>query len=153
MAASNPYTAMFDVQKTMIESSWKAVEGAATVQRNVVKATLDSADATKEAQLKSVDFSKRAVEAYFESLEDVLPAEAVDELRTVVDEQYDALEDAHDEAWVSFEESLEESLDAYDELSESQLAAIEDAFDALLEVTDDAADAAADIEVVAPSEE
>jgi hypothetical protein len=138
MSARNPMNAMFEMQRSMIKSGQTAVESSMKLQRAASSAFVESLDTTKSVQKSGVALSKQAWNAYFDALEGALPAETLDEARSVVDEQYQVLDEAHDEAWESYEAALRESLDSYDELTDAQVEMMHETFDALLEASEEA---------------
>ena len=147
--STNPYNAMFDVQQTMIENSWTAVQGAVTMQRSAAQAALEGAEAAQSVQAAGVDVSKRAVSAYLDALVSVgVPPETVEEFHGFVDEQYAAYDELTADVWTAFEDTLV----AYEDLTDTQLDALEDAFDAVRDANRQAADVAADVDVVDPDE-
>lgn len=138
MSTSNPMSAMFEMQRSMIKSSQTAVESSVRFQRAASDAFLGSLDTTKSVQKSGVALTKQAWLSSLDALEGALPPETLEEARSVVDEQYESLDQAHDEAWESYESGLQESLDSFDELTDTQIELLHETFDALLEATEDA---------------
>jgi hypothetical protein len=138
MSANNPITSAFEMQRTMIDQSQRAIETSMKAQQVATETFFDSFEATKSLQKSGLTLSKRAVEAYIDGLGMVLPEESVEELRVAVDEQFEAVDELHEDAWNAVLESLDEAESSFDELSEAQLQMIEDGFEAMQEMQSDA---------------
>ena len=147
---------MFRMQRTMLEQTQKAVETNLHFQRSAVHAMVGSMDSTKSVQKSGLNLSKRAVESYLDAVSEATPNDrAVEEFRSVVEEQYAAADELHDDAWEAFSDGVEETVSSYDDLNESQIELVDEMFQTLVEAQMDAQtateDAMAQAEQVAES--
>jgi len=151
MSATNPFSSAFEMQRTMIDQSRRAVETGVDAQRTAVETWFGSFESAKSVQQSGVTLSKTAIEAYLDSLTTVFPEESVAELEAAVDEQFEAVDEIHEDAWVSFLEGLDEAEATYDEMSEMQLELLAEGFDTLEQFQSDAVETTE--EVVESAEE
>ncbi len=108
-------TPMFDAQRTMINQSNEAFKQGLSLQRDAFEAFRGTFDTQESTQRRSVEATQRAVDAYFEAIEDAGGEAGVREVHDAVDEQFAVLLDLHEQSWDSFEQFAEENADAYDE--------------------------------------
>lgn len=108
-------TPMFDAQRTMIEQSNQAFKQGLTIQHNAFEAFRDTFDTQESAQRRSVEATQRAVDTYFEAIEDAgSDGMGTPEVREAVDEQFAMLLDLHEQSWDAFEQLTEENAEAYE---------------------------------------
>ena len=120
---------MFRMQRTMLDQTEKAVETNLRLQRSAVHTVFGSLEATKSVQKSGLTLSKRAVEAYVNTLAEATPNERpVRELREAIDEQYAAADEIHDDAWEALSEAVDEGTTSYDELNEAQIELVQETF-------------------------
>jgi hypothetical protein len=149
MSTTNPFRSAFEMQRTMIDQSRRAVETGVDVQRTAVETWMDSAESTKSMQKSGLTVSQSAVEAYLDGLKSMVPEESVAELEAAVDEQFAAVDEIHEDAWHSFVEGLDETEVTYDEMTEMQLDLLAESFDALEQLQADAEEMAEEAAVSA----
>ncbi len=116
MMTETPMSQMFDVQRTMIQRSNQVFKQGLSMQREAIEAARSTLDTQEETQRRSVEATQRAVDAYFEALEDAgAGGMGVREVQEVVDEQFAVLLDLHEQSWDALEQLTEENAAAYDE--------------------------------------
>jgi len=132
---TTPINSVFEFQRTAIEQSQHAVERSVEFQQSVNEAVLDGLDSQESAQRQGVELNRTAVHSYLDAIEATVPGAAgtFDDVREVVDEQYDTLLENHTEAFDSVAEEVERGIEVYDESAEEYLAAVEEQTEALLE--------------------
>ena len=132
---TTPVTTAFEMQRTTIEQSQKALEQTISFQQNVNEAVIDSLDTQESAQRRSVELSKTAFHSYLDTVEATVPGMAgtIDEVRATVDEQYDFLLDNHAEVFDNVESEMLEGVEAYDEMTEDYVAALDEQVDLIVE--------------------
>jgi len=151
MSATNPFSSAFELQRTMIDQSRRAMETGIDAQRAAMETWFDSFESAKSVQKSGVTLSKSAVHAYLDGMKTMFPEESVAELEAAVDEQFEAADEIHEDAWQSFLEGLDEAETTYDEMTEMQLEMLAEGFDAFEQLQSDAAETTE--EVVASAEE
>ncbi|WP_147270846.1 hypothetical protein [Haloplanus salinus] len=151
MSASNPFSSAFELQRTMIDQSRRAMETGIDAQRAAVETWFGSFESAKSVQKSGVMLSKSAIEASLDGMTTMFPEESVAELEAAVDEQFEAADEIHEDAWRSFLEGLDEAEATYDEMTEMQLEMLAESFDAFEQLQSDAAETTE--EVVASAEE
>lgn len=131
-----PMNQMFDVQRTMIQRSSQAFKQGLTMQRQAVEAFRDTFDTQESTQRQSVEATQRAVDAYFQAIEDAGAGEmGVSEVQEVVDEQFAVLLDLHEQSWDAFEQLTEENAAAYDAFLAQLESMADESADAALDAT------------------
>jgi hypothetical protein len=129
-----PFQQILDVQRTAIEQSNQLFKQNLAMQREAIEAFRGTFDTQESVQRRSVEATQRAVDAYFEALEDAgADVMGVPEVHEAVDEQFAVLLDLHEQSW-----------DAFDQLAEEHAAAFDDYLDQLESLADDSTEAALD---------
>ena len=103
--------------------------------RKFTEAMVGGFEGQRDAQQRSVDVTRRAMENYLEIIEQTVPGSeaGVEQIRSAMDEQFEALEEAQQEAADLTEQGLEE----YEELSEAYLDSLSEQLNLMLEVHED----------------
>ncbi|WP_424001530.1 hypothetical protein ACOZ4I_16645 [Haloarcula salina] len=132
---TTPVTTAFEMQRTTIEQSQKALEQSVSFQKNVNSAVIDSLDTQESAQRRGVELQQTALHSYLDALATTVPgvSSSVEQIRETVDEQYDFLLENHAEAFDNVESELTETVDTYDEMTEEYLTAVNEQIDMLVE--------------------
>lgn len=130
--ATNPFTAMFDMQRRSMEQSQKAFHQSLEFQKQATKLFRESLHSQKSVQQKGMDVSKTAVEAYLDMLEATVPGDEAtyDSLHEAVEEQFEAFHEISDQSWEAFEGGIEENSTAYDEFVDDYASYVDDSVDA-----------------------
>ncbi|QIO25142.1 hypothetical protein [Haloarcula sp. JP-L23] len=130
-----PVTTVFEMQRTTVEQSQKALEQSVAFQQTLNKAVIDSLDRQGSAQRRGVEFSQTAFHSYLDAVEATVPGieTSVDELRTAVDDQYDVLLENHADVFENVDAELQEGAEAYDELTADALDALDEQIQLLVE--------------------
>lgn len=119
-------TPMFDAQRTMINQSNETFKRGLKLQHDAFEAFRGTFDTQKSTQRRNVEATQRAVDSYFETLEDAGgDAVGVHEVHEAIDQQFSVFLDLHEQSWDTFEQLAEENAEAYDEFV-SQLESIAD---------------------------
>ncbi|WP_306059726.1 hypothetical protein [Natronococcus wangiae] len=131
----NPFTAVFDAQRTAIEQSQNLTHDALEAQKTSFRAVVDAVESSGAVVESNADLTKGTVHAYLDALEVSLPEDSVDveTFRELVDESVDSAVDAQTESLESIAEALGESEAAYDEFAASYANVVDSSFDAALE--------------------
>jgi hypothetical protein len=155
MSVNNPFSSVFEMQRTVIDQSRRAAETGVDAQRTAVETWFDSFESAKSVQKSGVTLSKTAIDAYLDGLKSVFPEESVAELEAAVDEQFEAVDEIHEDAWQSFLQGIDEAEATYDDLTEMQLELLAESFDAVEQLQSEAAEtteeAVASVEELAES--
>lgn len=132
---SNPFAAMFEMQRRSMEQTQKAVHQSLNFQKQTAKLFRDSLHSQKAVQEKSMDVSQTAVEAYLDMLEATVPGDetAYDSMHEAVADQFEALHGANEETWAAFEETLEENGHAFEDFVDQYGEYLDDSVDAYME--------------------
>ncbi|MFP8952501.1 hypothetical protein ACLI4Z_05930 [Natrialbaceae archaeon A-arb3/5] len=131
----NPFTAVFDAQRTALEQSQQFTHDALEAQQASIGVVADAVESSDEFAETNAALTKGAVHAYFDALEAALPEEAAafDEVREFVDESVDSTVEAQSESADALLEALEESDAAFDEFAANYADVVDSSFDAALE--------------------
>ncbi|MFC6906495.1 hypothetical protein [Halalkalicoccus tibetensis] len=106
---------MFDAQRTMINQSNELFKQGLKLQHDAFEAYRDTFDVQESTQRRNVEATQRAVDAYFEALEDAgADAMGVREVHEAVDEQFAMFLDLHEQSWDNLEQLAEENAETYD---------------------------------------
>src|SRR6056297_925932 len=110
---TTPVTTAFEMQRTTIEQSQKALEQSVSFQKNVNSAVIDSLDTQESAQRRGVELQQTAFHSYLDAMASTMPGmtETVEQIRETVDEQFDFLLENHAELFDNMETELEEGVD------------------------------------------
>ncbi len=110
-------TPMFDAQRAMINQSNETFKRSLKLQHDAFEAFRGTFDTQESTQRRNVEATQRAVDAYFEAIEDAGgDGMGVREVHEAVDEGFAAFLDLHEQSWDAFEQLAEENAEAYDEL-------------------------------------
>lgn len=140
----NPFTPIFDAQRTALKQSQKLTHDALEAQKTAFDASADGLETLESLFQQNAELTNGAVHAYVDALEANLPADAADfdELRTLVDEQFDAATETQSQSFEALHEAIEESGTAYDEFTDNYSEIVDSSFDAFLEGHEQAVEAA-----------
>ncbi|MFB6223624.1 MAG: hypothetical protein ABEH86_08145 [Haloarcula sp.] len=132
---TTPVTTAFEMQRTTIEQSQKALEQSVSFQKNVNSAVIDSLDTQESAQRRGVELQQTALHSYLDAVASTVPGttETVEQIRETVDEQFDFLLENHAEVFDNMETELAEGADTYDEITEEYVTAVNEQIDMLVE--------------------
>lgn len=109
-------TPMFDAQRTMINQSNELFKQGLKFQHDAFEAYRDTFDVQESTQRRNVEATQRAVDAYFEALEDAGgDAMGAHEVHEAVDEGFAAFLDFHEQSWDTVDQLAEENAAAYEE--------------------------------------
>lgn len=111
-------TPMFDAQRTMINQSNELFKQSLKFQHDAFEAFRSTFDTQESTQRRSVEATQRAVDAYFEAIEDAGGEAGVHEVHEAVDEQFAVLLDLHEQSWDTVEQLSEENAAAYEQFVE-----------------------------------
>ncbi len=127
------------MQRTMINQSQRMAEQTISFQKNMGKLFLNGVESQKSAQQSGVAFTKAAFHSYLDAIEATVPGSRgnVEQVRDIVDEQFDTLAESHAELFDGFEQEFERSVENYDELSEEYLDALKEQTKLMLETNED----------------
>lgn len=131
-------TPMFDVQRTMIEQSNQAFKQGLQFQHDAFEAFRGTFDTQESAQRRSVEATQRAVDTYFEAIEDAGGDMGTHEVREAVDEQFAMLLDLHEQSWDSFEQLTEENAETYEQFISQLESMADDSTEMAIEATQQA---------------
>lgn len=134
--SSNPFTAVFEMQRRTLRQGQRTLEQSTRMQRQMTDAFLDTMDIQKETQKKGVGMVKSAADAYLDAVQSMTPGDAAafKDAHTAVDDQFEAFDEVHSQMWNTFERNIRESADAYQNASEQYLSLVNDPLDVMLEV-------------------
>jgi phage-related minor tail protein len=130
-----PIAAVFELQRRSIELSQEAMADGVEFQRRLGNALVDGVDTTETVQTRSVELTHDALDSYLDAVESTIPGsdEAVAEIRSTVDEQFDELEARQTDAFGKLEREAEAGADAYEELATESIQSLNEQLDAVLE--------------------
>ncbi|WP_336360443.1 hypothetical protein [Haladaptatus sp. ZSTT2] len=136
---TTPVSAAFEMQRTMINQSQRMAEQSVAFQKSMGKLFLNGLESQKSAQQSGVAFTKAALHSYFDAIEATIPGSRgnVEQVRDIVDEQFETLSEGHSELYEGVEQEFERSLENYDELSEEYLNALKEQTTLVLENAED----------------
>ncbi|AGB31121.1 hypothetical protein C488_01869 [Natrinema pellirubrum DSM 15624] len=131
----NPFTAVFDAQRTALEQSQSFAHEALEAQQTSISAIADVVETSGSLAESNAELTKGAIHAYFDALEASMPEEAAefDDLRELVDEGFDSATEAQSQSLEAVLEALEESELAYEEFAANYSEVVDSSFDAALE--------------------
>ncbi|WP_254524375.1 hypothetical protein [Natrinema caseinilyticum] len=131
----NPFTAVFDAQRTAIEQSQNMTHDAIEAQQTSLGAIADAVETSGAMFESNAEVTRGAVRAYFDAMEAGLPEGSAnfDELRELVDEGFDSATEAQSQSLEAVVEAVEESEVAYEEFARSYAEVVDTSFDAYLD--------------------
>lgn len=131
MSQENPITTAFELQRRTLEQSQQALEQSIEFQKQLNDAITGGMGSQAEAQQRSVDVTRSAMESYLDTIESNVPGAGagVAQVREAMEEQFVAVKEAQEEA----QEMSTEGIDEYEDLSEQYLDALGDQMDMLYE--------------------
>lgn len=134
-ATQNPMKPVFQMQRTMVESSQQATHDLMNAQKEAVAQMTESAEQYQSLSEQNADLSKKALHAYLDAVESMLPEGSVDfaEFEELLDEQYDALTENQARMMAAAVEAMEENADAFDQYVDSYTEVVDSSFDSFLE--------------------
>ena len=157
MSNANPVKTAFDLQRTALEQTQSATHEAVEAQKTAVNAAVDGLDTVESLNEQNARLTQEALHAYFDAVEQVTPEDAqvdLDQVRELVDEQFDAAAEAQDETWEAVREAAAESADGFEQFADNYVEAVDSSFDSFLEAHEEveanAVDAAEEIDVSSP---
>jgi len=139
---TSPLETTFELQRKSLEQGQQALEQTIDFPNRIGEATVDSLDSQESVQRSIVELQQETFHSVLDALEEGIPGveTPTEDVRELVDDQYDAFFENHEELFANLETSLEESLDAYDEMSEESIEALEELVDALVEAQEELED-------------
>ena len=138
MSERNPFTMMFDMQRTFADQQKQFVTRSFEFQRRMLESMHSGIEFQQHAEHQMRSLTESAVDATIDAMEASSPGEpSMDEVRSMIDEQLDAGEKLSDETWSAIESQLEESMEVYTTALDQSEDMYLDLFDAYLRVFDD----------------
>ncbi len=133
--ASNTVSTVFDIQRTMLEQSQSAFKQGVEIQKRTANAFVDTMDSQQSVQQESSKMFQRALHAYLDALEQMVPGDQVefDEVRQVADRQFEQMDEVSEESWTAVQRAMEEGFEAFDAMADAYVDAIDNSFDAFLD--------------------
>lgn len=131
----NPMKPVFQMQRTMLESSQQATHDVVEAQKEAVAQMTESVEQYQSFSEQNADLSKKALHAYFDAVESMMPEGTMDfsEFEQLLDEQYDALTENQAQMMTAAVEAMEENADAFDQYADSYTEVVDSSFDSFLE--------------------
>jgi len=129
---------MFTMQQRLFDQQRRFVERSFEMQRRM----LDSVDAGLEAQhsaeKQSRHLAQMAFDATIDAWEQSIPGEepAMDDIREMIDEQFEAGDKLSEEAWTALESTIEDSVDTYGDMLDQSEEFYSDMFDAYMQTAE-----------------
>jgi methionine aminopeptidase len=133
MSDDSPIATAFELQRRALEQSGTAIEQSIEFQKRLNDAVASGMAGQAEAQQRSMEVTRSALNSYLDTIESVVPGADVQQVRDAIDEQFEAVETAGEEAVSLTEESMSE----YENASEAYLDAVQDQLDVLAEAHED----------------
>jgi DNA-binding SARP family transcriptional activator len=150
MSKSNPFTATFGYQQTVIEQTQNVALETLGAQKTALQQLADRFETSKELQTHGNELKRTTLHAYFDAIERAAPEADLTTFHELVDDGIDILEQNYEQNWETAIEGLEEFEEATDSYSET----VDDSFDSFLaaqaQVEDSTATVAEQIETAAP---
>ncbi len=114
---TNPYTLMFDMQRSMYNQQKQLVSRTFDLQRKWLESMDAGLDAQKSVEERARSMADMTMEATMDAIESSSPSQepVTEDLREMVDEQMAAGQKLSDETWSVIESQLDESVSAYGE--------------------------------------
>jgi len=136
---TNPVATTFELQRRSIEQGQEALEQTLTFPTRVGDAAVDSLDSQESVQRNVVAFQQDAIHSLLDTVEETFPGAetSTNDVREVVDDQYDSVLEAHAELFENLSTSLEEGIEAYDDLSAETVEALEEALEELVDAQEE----------------
>lgn len=131
-------TQMFDAQRTMINQSNELFKQNLKLQHDAFEAFRGTFDTQESTQRRGVEATQRAVDAYFEAIEDAGGEAGVSEIHEAVDEQFAVLLDLHEQSWDTVEQLSEENAAAYEQFVEQLESMADDSTEMAVEASQQA---------------
>lgn len=124
---TTPIETTFELQRRTLTGSQQAIENGIDLQKQIAGATIDALDAHESTQRRAVELLQKSVHRTLDAAEALPGGEGTtDDVREVVDEQYEELFAAHEEAFEAITTELEAGVDAYDDLSAEYLETLDE---------------------------
>ncbi|ELY99816.1 hypothetical protein C482_10032 [Natrialba chahannaoensis JCM 10990] len=132
----NPFSTVFDAQRTAIKHSQNMAHDAIEAQQASIGAFANAVENSNALVESNAELTKGVIHAYFNALEASVPEDTVefDDLSELVDEGVDSATDAQLQSLEVAVEALRESETAYDEFTASYSEAVDNSFEAFIEV-------------------
>lgn len=136
---TTPISTAFELQRSTIEQGRQMFERSIEMQQNMTHAFVGSMGSQEDAQRQGVELSRKTLHTYLNTVEATVPGLTgpVNEVRAMIDEQYDALLDAHSESFDVAEDEFERGIDTYDEMMEEYLRVLSSQTELLLDAHED----------------
>ncbi|KYH25415.1 hypothetical protein HAPAU_20870 [Halalkalicoccus paucihalophilus] len=131
-------TPMFDAQRTMINQSNELFKQSLKFQHDAFETFRGTFDTQESTQRRGVEATQRAVDAYFEAIEDAGGEAGVQEIHEAVDEQFAVLLDLHEQSWDTVEQLSEENAAAYEQFVEQLESMADDSTEMAVEASQQA---------------
>jgi len=131
----NPFTAVFDAQRTALEQSQSFAHDALDAQQTSIGVMADAIETSSSMVESNAEMTKGTMHAFFDAVEMSMPEDAADfdELRNLIDESVDSATEAQSQSINAMIDAFEESEVAYEEFAKSYTEVIDTSFDAALE--------------------
>ena len=124
---------MFDVQRTAIKQSKRAMKRGFAAQQNVNRLALNGFKQQESLQRQSLELAQATTNAYMSLAASMMGTQGSREQRQTVDEAFSRLKDTHSEYFDAVERELDRSVESFDDLSDEYVDAFDQQVDQLLE--------------------
>jgi len=132
---TDPMTAVFEMQRQMIEQTQEMTHEVVDVQKDAVHQFVNLFEDVEAVTEQNNDLSKQAVHAYLDAVDSMLPVESTDlsEFEQLVDDGFDQLTESQTQAFETMQETMTDSATAYDEFADAYVDAVDSSFDSFLD--------------------
>ena len=132
---TTPITTTFEMQRKSIEQGQQALHRTVEMQKQFSGAFADGLESTESAQRRLVELQQETIHQTLDAIEANVPGAdtGTEEVREVVDDQFEQLLANHEEAFDVLAEELDEGMTTYDEMTADYLDALGEQVDLVLE--------------------
>jgi uncharacterized phage infection (PIP) family protein YhgE len=133
-----PISTAFELQRTALEESRRAVDATLGLQEGINRSVVSSVESQERIQRRLLSMQQVTIHRIARRVEERSPGppNVTAELLDVVDEQFNQLYQSHAELFDGISTELENGTDAYDEATEDSLDALDEQFDVLLHTSE-----------------
>jgi len=133
-----PISTAFELQRTALEESRRAVDATLGLQEGINRSVASSVESQERIQRRLLSIQQVTIHRIARRVEKQSPGppNVTAELLDVVDEQFNQLYQSHAELFDGISAELENGTDAYDEATEDSLKTLDDQFDVLFHTSE-----------------
>jgi uncharacterized phage infection (PIP) family protein YhgE len=133
-----PVSTAFELQRTTLEESRRAVDATLGLQEGVNRSVVRSVESQERIQRQLLSIQQVTLHRLARRLEERSPGppDVTAELLEVIDEQFDQLYQSHAELFDGINTELENGTEAYDEVTQDSLEALDEQLDVLLQTSE-----------------